>query len=394
MRSSFRLTAALPVLALLPALLAAPASAQDRPAPRDPAPRDSAPRLPEVGGVLFLSFVSGGTAAERRAGSPSRFDVDRAYITVRSPSSERLGYRVTADIFQQRDSTRDGYYRGWAFRAKFAQAHFDVVQRRPSGLRVQARMGMMPTHVLDHEETHWPRGIAPTAPDQAGYFSTADVGAATVVTLPGRRGEAYVGVLNGATYQVRETDRFKDVAARVTLTPTATRGGMLGTLSVSPWVYKGYRASDFVRGRGTVAPIRSGVQKDRVGVHAGIRDPRLTLGGHLAWRMDGVERADTTRDAAPATSTRTGRLASGYAIVQPLALARAGGDPRLQALLRVDRVTPDVDAAPNAMQVIGGLGWSLTSRGSVWLTYHNQDPRAGSTATDLKALMVQAIIGF
>jgi hypothetical protein len=385
MHQTDRLAAILATAALIPSL----AAAQDR-----PAPRDSAPRLPEVGGVLYLSYVSGGTKAERRAGSPNRFELDRAYITVRSPASERLGYRITADIFQQRDSTRDGYYRGWGFRAKYAYANYDLVQRRPSGFRLQARMGMLQTHVLDHEEAHWPRGIAQTAPDQNGYFSTADMGASALVTLPGRRGDAYVGVLNGGGYQVRETNRFKDVAARVTLTPTATRSGWASTFSVSPWVYKGFRASDYLRGRGTVAPRHAGVRKDRVGIHAGIRDPRLTVGGHLAWRMEGVERADTTRDLAPTTSTRTGRLVSGYAVVQPLALMRAGGDARLQALVRMDRVTPDVDAAPHTTQVIGGLGWSLTSRGSIWLTYHNRDPKGGSTVTDLKALMVQAIIGF
>ena len=60
---------------------------------------------------------AGGNKGNR---SVDRFDVDRAYLNFRATPGEHFAIRITADVYQQRDTTRDQYYRGWALRAKYA----------------------------------------------------------------------------------------------------------------------------------------------------------------------------------------------------------------------------------------------------------------------------------
>ena len=57
-----------------------------------------------------------------------------------------------------------------------------------------------------------------TSPDRLSFFSSADLGAATELTLPQPLGEC-TALTNGAGYEAPEANRFKDFALRVSLTP-------------------------------------------------------------------------------------------------------------------------------------------------------------------------------
>lgn len=389
---------------LLPSMLLAgmapAASAQDTTTTsRDTVTKPAAPAVAplsrlDFSGVLFLSYQTGGTAAERRA-QQNRFDVDRVYLTFRAPAGDRLSIRVTTDLYQQRDASRDEYYRGWTLRAKYAYAQYDLRPASRSGFGAVARLGMLHTPVVDYEEQFWIRGLAPTAADANGFFSSSDLGVASQVTLPNRVGEVYAAVLNGSGYGSRETDRFKDYGARLTLTPLASRSGWLRTLGVSPWFYKGTRASDFALGRGSVRPVSQGRQKDRYGVHVGIRDPRLTIGSQFGWRVEDIESvADTITTTEPTVTSRTGTLLSAYTVLKPLALAAGGATSPLNLVFRYDRVKPDRTAPSYAQFVIAGIGLDLSRRASVWVDYQTQDPKNGSSAADVKTLFVHGIVSF
>jgi hypothetical protein len=147
--------------------------------------------------------------------------------------------RATADVYQQADPSRNAYYRGWTMRMKYAYLQYDFLSGKsaPLGLQANARLGLLHTVLIDHEEAFWPRWIAQVATERAGYFSSSDAGAAVTVTLPGRLGEVYTTVTNGPGYTSRENDRFKDYSARLTLTPLAGRSGagLLESLTLSPW---------------------------------------------------------------------------------------------------------------------------------------------------------------
>jgi hypothetical protein len=306
-----------------------------------------------------------------------------------------MSMRVTADVFQQRDSTRDAYYGGWTFRAKYAYAQYDYIVGTGNALRAVARLGMLQTPIVEHEEQFWPRGLLNTAVELNGFFSSSDMGVSTLVTLPSRLGEVYATVLNGAGYQSRETDRFKDYGGRLTLTPFANGAGSLRTLAITPWFYKGAKASDFARGPGSVLPVGDALQKDRVGLHLGVRDPRLMIGTQLALRVEEFESvADTTTTLVPTRVRRTGSVVSAYSILKPIALL--GGPPTspLNAVIRFDQVKPDRDQPALATFVVAGLGYDLNRRSSLWIDFQNQDPHDGSAAADLKTLFVHAIVNF
>jgi hypothetical protein len=385
---------ALPVLGALPLSgqrVAIPGG-DSLPPPPAPAPAVSLPF--EFSGVLFLNFQSGGNKTQRQTSLANRFETERAYLTFRAPAGERMSIRITADLYQQRDSTRDQFYSGWAFRAKYAYAQYDYIPGALGEFKAVARMGMLHSVVIDYEETFWPRGLASAAVEQNGYFNSSDLGATTSILLPNKMGEIYGGVWNGAGYTTRETDRFKDVGARVSLTPLMNGTSALRTLSITPWYLTGAQASGYVRKKGTVLATNEGRQKDRYGLHLAIKDPRLMLATQLAWRVDGVETADTTVDTAPTVTERKGSLVSAYTIVKPLAFFESLPSWPIMAMVRVDKVKTDVTKDPFHQQTIAGLGYDLNKKAQLWLDFQNTDAKKGSTATDLKTLFLHAIVNF
>lgn len=369
------------------------AAPQDAPAPAPAPPPAPAPAaLPfDFSGVLYANYQYGGVKGNR---SQNRFDINRVYLTFRGGAGEHVSYRVTADIFQNTNDAQNQFYGGWAYRLKYAYGQYDYIRGIGDELKANVRLGLLHTPIIDYEEQFWPRGIQQVAIEQAGFFSSADAGVATLVTLPDKFGEFYATVVNGNGYTQRETDRFKDYGARLTLTPFAATHGIARTFAVTPWYYKGTRASDFSRKRGTVLPVSEGRQKDRYGVHIGIRDPRITLATQIAWRTDVVETADTTVATAPRTTDRDGRVVSAYTIVKPLAFANVGPTWPINLLFRVDDVKPNRDAGPYYRQYITGLGWDFSKKVSLWADAQVQQPRAGSTVTDLRTYFLHAIVNF
>ena len=357
-----------------------------------PAP---APAQLDFSGILFLDYQSGGTKTERTVSQQNRFDVDRVYLTFRMPAGENMSIRVTTDLYQQRDSTRDQFYRGWVIRAKYAWAQYDYLRGSNTSWRAAARLGLITTPIVDYEESFWLRGLQQVALDQNGYWPSSDAGASTLITLPDRLGETYVGVWNGSGFSSRETDRFKDYGGRFSFTPFKGWQSATKTITITPWGSKGYRSSDFVRGRGSVRPVSEGLQKDRYGVFLGVRDPRFVLGSQLAWKTDVAESVpDTITTTVPTRTTVDAHLISSYAIVKPLGFVTGDASSPFNAVLRYDYIKPNDARSAYTNFIIAGIGYDLNRRASLWLDYQNQDPKNGSTAADIKTLFVQAIVSF
>ena len=100
-------------------------------------------------------------------------------------------------------------------------------------------------------------------------------------------------VVNGTNYSSGETDRFKDYAARVTLTPFANDSSFFRTLTISPWYSMGQTASAFVLPPNAIS---EGLQRDRRGLFVGLRERRLTGGGAPS---DGGSRPGGRRQEPP-----------------------------------------------------------------------------------------------
>lgn len=339
-------------------------------------------------GVLYLNYQYGGLAGAR---SENRFELERAYLNFRASAGSRDSIRVTLDVFQQRDATRDQYYRGWAMRVKYAYLNHDFVEGTGDDMKVWGRLGLIQTVVIEKEEQYWNRGLSQVALEQAGFFNSADAGVGLGITLPDRIGEVYATIVNGAGYQSRETDRFKDFQARLTLTPWASGSSFLRGLQLSPWLSLGARSSDFVAGRGTVQPVAEARRKNRYGFLTTYRDSRFVFGAQIARKIDVAESADTTQDVVPATRDVNGNLTSVFAFWRPL--GPASSSP-WSVLGRVDDIKPDDDASGTQRRYIVGTTWELNSRTSVTFDVQSLSPRNGLSGTPSRTYFLHFIANY
>jgi len=340
-------------------------------------------------GVLYLNYQYGGPTNSR---SENRFDLERAYLNFRASSGSRDSIRVTLDVFQQREASRDQYYRGWTMRVKYAYLNHDFVRGTGDAMKVWARLGLIQTVMIEKEEQFWNRGLSQVAVEQAGYFNSADAGAGLGITLPGKAGEIYATIMNGAGYASRETDRFKDFQARLTLTPWANGSSILKGLQLSPWISIGGRASDFASRRGTMQPVADARRKDRYGFLATYRDARFVAGAHLARKVDIAESADTTQDVAPSTRTVTGNLTSVFAFWRPLASAASSSPWSL--LARVDDIKPDDAVSGTQRRYIVGTTWDFSSRASMTFDVQSLSPRNGLSGSASRTFFLHLISSF
>jgi hypothetical protein len=343
----------------------------------------------DFSGTLFANYQYRG---ERAAHSANKFDIERAYLTFRLAAGDRASVRVTADVFQQTTSGADAYYRGWTLRAKYAYLQYNFLSGKE--WRAVARGGLLHTVFIDHDEQFWPRWISQSPTERAGFFSSADAGVASLVTLPRKLGEFYTTVTNGPGYTSRETDRFKDFAARLTVTPWASNSSSpLSAVAFSVWGYKGAVSSKFVDGgTGQIGPIGEGLQRDRWGVHLGNLNPRLTLGAEYAERLEEGEAGSNTLASPRSVTDSTGRLVSGYGIVRPFTpgslLAPLG------FLGRYDRITQNADLGSRYEVVIAGLLWDVNKRVSLSADYQENTPRKLSVITPTRTWFLHAVARF
>jgi hypothetical protein len=345
----------------------------------------------DFSGILFANWSY---RTDRGARAQNRFDVERAYLTFRMPAGDRASIRITADIFQNAAAPGDAFYRGWAFRAKYAYLQYDALRSR-RGLTAVTRLGMLHTVVIEHVESFWPRWISRTATELNGFFQSADLGLAAQFGLPNRRGEVYATVTNGPGYTSRETDRFKDAAVRLTFTPFASQSGFLQTTAVSMWGYRGAIASRFVAGgAGQVGAVAEGLQRDRWGVFAGLRERRLTLGAEFAKRIEEGELGNNTLASPRVVIDSTSTLVSAFAIVRPFELMTPETRSPLAAIVRYDRARFNDETGPAARLIIAGLVWDVTSRVSMAADYQQLLPRDGASGADSKTWLAHVVATF
>ncbi len=318
----------------------------------------------DFSGVVFGSYgyrTDSAAKASLGGANPNQFTVDRAYLTFKMPAGDNGQIRITTDIYQNTNNAQNSYYAGWTVRLKYAYLQYTGLKNAVGdGSSVTGRIGILHTVVVDHEEGFWPRYLNNTALEKNGFFSSADGGAAGLLTLPNRWGEIYGTITNGPGYGSYDKDRFKDVAARVSLTPLAhdkNMNAILKTFTISPWAYKGWVASSFAAGGagqvgpGTNGAITDGLQHDRYGVFAGLKERRLTAGAEWAERRDGGEHGANT-NASPRTAfDSTGQLLDGFIVARPFELLNPAQKSALSLVGRFDHFTPNT--SPTATNYAG-----------------------------------------
>ena len=183
-----------------------------------------APRI-DISGILFGAYSY---RTNPEAQNANKFDLERVYLNFRTPIAERWSLRYTPDISPQQSGV------GYVLRTKYAYVQYDHPANK-AGWSSLVRAGALQTVAIEHIETFWPRWMGTAPVERFGYFSSADVGVATQLNFPKKRGELYAVWSNGNGYSNPETDRFKSYAARLSLTPLAGgKHGLLTTFTVSP----------------------------------------------------------------------------------------------------------------------------------------------------------------
>lgn len=387
------------LLCALPIVVRAqePSGSPPRPAPdtavsppKTAQPAASKPDF-DFSGVLYANFQYRGD--EGPAKSANRFDVERAYLTFRTAAGDRASVRITADVFQQTASGSDAFYRGWVVRAKYAYLQYDLL--KGASWTGVVRGGLLHTIVIEHVESFWPRWLSITPVERAGFFSSADGGVAGLLTLPGKWGEIYTTVTNGPGYTSREVDRFKDYAARLTLTPFASGESVLKTFALTGWTYRGATASRFVAGgAGQLGTVGNSIPRNRSGIFAGIKDPRITIGADYAVRTDGSETGDNTLLAPRVETDSTGRLISGFVVLKPFQLLRERSTAPISLVGRWDRFRPNRETAAYSNVVIAGVIWDLNKRVSMSLDYQEQTPHGGPVVPPAKTYFVHLVAAY
>ena len=374
------------IVASAPAALAAQQTpATPAPAPA-PAPAATTVNLPvEFSGILYPQFIYGG-AKGNGTRSANQFQLERAYLTAKAKVADRTSIRLTADVY------RPGGNNGYTLRAKYAFVQYDYWLNNEGflGANGQVRLGMQQTVINETEEQFWPRYVAKIGVERAGYFSSADLGASTTLSLGKGVGELFAMVANGPGYTTAENDRFKDYSARLTLTPfgsTLSHG-----LVIAPWIYKGTVAS----------PLRpsDGRKHNRAGIFSGYKAPAFMVGGTFAHSTNENERAVPN---GIATEDRSGSLFSVYAHLKPLAMRNPAGNKTWGILLRVDNATGDDGFVPSAGEfplvkgrfLVAGLTHDVNNRLSWSLDYQQQSPNGvAAPALDLRTYNLHVSAAF
>lgn len=363
-----------------------------RPAPPPPVATPTVSIPVDFSGVIYANFQYRGDRGPSYA--QNKFDVERAYLTFRMPAGDRASIRITADVFQQQNAPNDAFYKGWVVRAKYAYLQYDYL--KGAGWAGVARGGLIHNVVIDHLEQFWPRWISQTAVERAGFFSSSDAGVGTLVTLPNKFGEFYATVVNGPGYTSRETDRFKDYSARLSITPlSASTNKVIKTFALTGWAYQGAIASSFVAGgAGQVGPVGSSLPRTRAGVFVGVRDPRLAAGFDWATRKDGSETGLNTVASPRVEVDSTRQLISGFANIKPFQLLDDQPTFPLGLIGRWDRYKPSTGDPGYINTVIGGVTWDLNKKSALSLDYQEQTPRNGVVAASTKTYFLHMVANF
>lgn len=366
------------------------------PPPASPPPAAPAPATVSIpvdfSGVLYANFQYRGDKGPSK--SQNKFDLERAYLTFRMPAGDRASIRITADVFQQTAAPNDAFYKGWVIRAKYAYLQYDYL--KSASWNATARAGLIHNVVIDHIEGFWPRWISQTAVERAGFFSSADAGAGTLVTLPNKFGEFYATIVNGTGYTSRETDRFKDYSARLSITPlSGSDNKVIKSLALTGWTYIGAVGSAFAAGgAGQIGPIGSSLPRTRSGVFLGVRDPRLSLGAEWATRKDGKETGANTLVSPVVEVDSTGRLMSGFATIKPFQLLSSGSTFPLGLVARFDRFKPNTANDSYVNTIIGGMTWDLNKKTALSLDYQELTPHNGAIAAATKTYFLHLVANF
>jgi len=171
------------------------------------------------------------------------FDVTRGYINIQAKLSPRVRVRFTPDVRPTTDATLTS---NLTLRLAYASLEADVTD----GGKVI--VGMHETPWLTYEQSiNRYRVQGPMFAEREGLIpGETDLGFSVKAT--GERTEVHVGVYNGEGYGRQETDKYKSIQGRATISPFSDDSTGGGKVSFSGFYSYGWYARDRPRRVGIV----------------------------------------------------------------------------------------------------------------------------------------------
>jgi len=163
-----------------------------------------------IDGVIFAHFRYGleTDSSFSPAANPNNFDIERAYVNVRSKLDRGVSSRITIDVDGRRAASNQ-----LSFRLKYA-----YVTWTPEGSALTWKLGMQGTPLVGFEDDLWGYRMQGANPlDRTRYLSSSDFGAAVEGDWNDQAVNMDVGVFNGETYSGAPGDNRKDLEGRVSV---------------------------------------------------------------------------------------------------------------------------------------------------------------------------------
>jgi len=179
-------------------------------------------------GVMYLDYKLD-LSGEDEAGDKlltNDFSIGRVYVNLKSNLSEKASMRFTTDVYKGKDQKVEvddktfdvapsKYYDAYTIRVKYA--YVDLKKVIP---HTKITFGLQGTPWIGMVDKSWGyRFVSKSLFDQYKKMASADYGAGLTVSIPGGYGEGVVQVVNGNGYSKLETNKHKDIIARILLTP-------------------------------------------------------------------------------------------------------------------------------------------------------------------------------
>ena len=293
---------------------------------------------PTFGATLFANYMYSVRGTDGKYFT--RFDLDRVYLTMKTPLADDWKFQATTDIYRNASTT--SYYNGLDVRLKFAFVDYAPVTQ------VSVKFGMIPGPWNGLVETYWKfRGVASTASDKYGLINTADLGLSACYTLPAKYGDVSVYMLNGPGYAAPEANRFKDYVVRATVYPFPNSEELKG-LMVSGLGYFG--------SNGTAVAL----EKNRIGGFIGYNSSCVTVGSEYL--------VTKTAPTNPDTITSGNELSVFCELKSPF----AGAASQFSVIGRFDVNEPNVHKGGDVTRFyVVGLVWKATDK--VWWSIDHQE---------------------
>jgi hypothetical protein len=350
-------------------------------------PPDDTQRI-SVGALIFYDYTFQDspkvTDTDGNSVSSNSFNVSRAYINIIGNISHVVAFRITPDITRDTDSSASALSGNLVYRLKYGFAQINLDDWTGDWKGTWTRVGIQQTPYIDFMEGIYRYRFQGTIFEEreaiGNNLTSSDGGASFHTGFPNNYGEVHLGVYNGEGYQKLEANNQKAFQIRATFRPLATNSNLAA---------RGLRLTFFWDKDNYI----QNAKRDRFVFNTTYEHRHFNAG------YDYLSGADQNASATKPTID-----SKGWTLwVTPFFKEKGNG---LEALLRIDRFTPDDTTAANTNQekqrFIGGIAYWFPHPGgaataAMLLDYEqvkfNNFPSAAANATQ-KRVALHGLISF